>query len=64
MKVADLNHPGFDHHINLDSIESIWLANKTVMIKFIGRRSESLFPMPTEKEAIDFYNKIVTYSDT
>lgn len=64
MKVANSNRPGCDHHINLDVIESIWLEESTVMIMFIGRRYESFFPMPTAKEAIDFYNKIITYQDT
>lgn len=63
MKIADSNNPGFDHHINLDAIQSIWLDERTVIIKFIGSRNEAIFPMSTAKEAIDFYNKIITYRD-
>ena len=64
MKIADSNNPGFDHHINLDAIQSIWLDQRTVVIRFIGSKSESIFTMESQKEAIDFYNKIVTHSDT
>ena len=64
MKIADSNNPGFDHHINLDAIQSIWLDERTVVIRFIGSKSESIFTMESQKEAIDFYNKIVTHSDT
>lgn len=64
MKIADSNNPGFDHHINLDAIASICLDQRTVVIRFIGSKSESIFTMESQKEAIDFYNKIVTHSDT